>query len=385
MDLLIASALALVAFTEVWPGYLPSPERWGRVDWLLYGGPPLLALAGTLPLVVRRRYPVAVMLIIGYAAFAWDFLPGESTAAFLAMFVAVFSAGLYTSSRRRSVAGIAAFIAGAFGMWLVVASRPPGGLDVWLLLMFAFIGAIWLAGDVMRTRTLQARQLQEHAAELERRRELEVERAASEERMRIARELHDVVAHSMSVMVIQAAAALRVIDSQPEQAREAMRQVESTGRQAMAEMRRLLGVVRDGSRAQPTAPQPSLARLQELVDEFRAAGLPVTTRIEGEPRPLAPGLDVSAYRVLQEALTNAMRHAQASSVSVLLRYAADEIEISVTDDGGGPGAAAASERMGHGLVGMRERVALFGGELQAGAGSQGGFTVRARLPTGRSA
>lgn len=385
MDLLIASALALVAFTEVWPGYFPSPERWGRVDWLLYGGPPLLALAGTLPLVVRRRYPVAVMLIIGYAAFAWDFLPGESTAAFLAMFVAVFSAGLYTSSRRRSVAGIAAFIAGAFGMWLVVASRQPGGLDVWLLLMFAFIGAIWLAGDVMRTRTQQARQLQEHAAELERRRELEVERAASEERMRIARELHDVVAHSMSVMVIQAAAALRVIDSQPEQAREAMRQVESTGRQAMAEMRRLLGVVRDGSRAQPTAPQPSLARLQDLVDEFRAAGLPVTARTEGEPRPLAPGLDVSAYRVLQEALTNAMRHAQASSVSVLLRYAADEIEISVTDDGGGPGAAAASERMGHGLVGMRERVALFGGELQAGAGSQGGFTVRARLPTARPA
>lgn len=375
----------MVALGEVWPGHVPGPERWGRINWLVYAGPPLLALVGTVPLPWRRRYPVAVMLIIGYSALAWEFVPGESTANFLAMFIAIFSAGLYTTDRRRSTAGIAIFIAGALGFWLVDTASTPGagGIDVWLLFMFAFIGAIWLAGDVMRERTLRADDLARRAAELERRRALEVAAAAADERMRIARELHDVVAHSMSVMVIQAAAAVRVMDDQPERARDAMRQVESTGRLAMAEMRRLLGIVRHANGVDIRLPQPGLGRLNDLVDEFRTAALPVTARIVGQPQPLPPGLDVSAYRIVQEALTNAMRHARATSVEVVVRYSREAVEISVTDDGVGS-AAHTDDAIGHGLVGMRERVALFGGELEAGPRAEGGFAVRARLPAPRA-
>lgn len=372
----------LTALTEAWPGHVPSPERWGRVNWLVYAGPTILALTGTLPLAWRRRYPVVVMLLSGYSALAWDFVPGESTTAFLAMFLAVFSAGLYTTDRRRSGAGIAAFLAGALGLWsldLLFRGDPGGGIDLWLLFMLAFIGAIWLAGDAMRARILEARMLADRAAALERRREQEVAQAAGEERARIARELHDVVAHSMSVMVIQAAAAVRVMEDRPERARDAMRQVETTGRAAMAEMRRLLGIVRDGETGL-TVPQPGLGRLDELVDEFRSAGLPATARVLGEPRPLAPGLEVSAYRVIQEALTNAMRHAHATRVDIVLRYSPDTLEISVTDDGGGRSARGDDETTGHGLVGMRERVTLFGGQLEAGPRPEGGFAVSARLP-----
>lgn len=381
VDLLLAAGLALLALAEVWPSHVPAPERWGRINWLVYAGPPLLALAGTVPLALRRRYPMAVMLVIGYSALLWDLLPGESTAAFLAMFVAIFSAGLYTTDRRRSAAGIAIFIAGAFGFWIVDAALTPGeaAVDLWLLFMLGFIGAIWWAGDVMRERTVRAQELAERAADLERRRALEVAEAATDERMRIARELHDVVAHTMSVMVIQAAAAVRIMDDQPERAREAMRQVESTGRIAMVEMRRLLGIVRRANGTDSTLPQPGLARLDDLIDEFRAAALPVAARMVGQSRPLPPGLDVSAYRIIQESLTNAMRHAHATSVQVVVEYLPDAVEISVTDDGVGS-AVQTEDAIGHGLVGMHERVALFGGELETGPRAEGGFAVRARLP-----
>jgi signal transduction histidine kinase len=202
------------------------------------------------------------------------------------------------------------------------------------------------------------------------------------ERTRIARELHDVVAHSVSVMVVQAGAARKVLDKQPERASQAMASIESTGRQSLNELRRLLGMLRqaDGE-ATGRAPQPSIEHVETLVAQTREAGLPVTLEIEGFPRTLAPGVDLSAYRIVQEALTNTMKHAGPAHAEVRLCYGGEFLEVIITDDGrGADGEHATGANGGHGLVGMQERVSLFGGELHAGNRAGGGFTVRATLP-----
>jgi signal transduction histidine kinase len=243
---------------------------------------------------------------------------------------------------------------------------------------------IWLVGDTLRRRSVQMVELQQRADDFEREREEESRRAVAEERARIARELHDIIAHSVSVMVVQAAAGRRVLDSQPETARASLEAIETTGRQALAEIRRLLGVLRrDDGPDEALVPQPGLAHVEALVDEMRRAGLPVELRVEGEPGPLPPGVDVSAYRVVQEALTNTLRHAGPARVSVIVRYGPDDVEVEVSDDGHGSSAHPAPAG-GQGLVGMRERVALFQGDFEAGPRAGGGFAVRARLPIGSS-
>ena len=198
-----------------------------------------------------------------------------------------------------------------------------------------------------------------------------------EERARIARELHDVVAHSISVMVLQARGGRRVLESEPTDAREAFAVIESTGQQALDEMRRLVGMLRSGEKTLPLAPQPSLKEVGMLVEQVRAAGLPVQLDIEGEPRDLPPGVDLSAFRIVQEALTNALTHAGPARARVVLRYRADELELEISDDGTGDGSGSGS---GYGLVGMRERVSVYGGELQAGRQPGGGYALRVRLP-----
>ena len=227
-----------------------------------------------------------------------------------------------------------------------------------------------------------------HHAETSRRRAVEIEVEAAErtlsavleERTRIARELHDIVAHSMSVMVVQAGAAEQVVADDPEHAREALRQIRQTGTGALAEMRRLLSVLREPDDVGPLAPQPGLAAVEALVEEVRAAGLPITLTVSGEPRELPAGLDLTAFRIVQEALTNVRRHAAAASmVTVRLDFAGDNLRIDVRDDG--PGAAtAAGAGGGHGLIGMRERVQLYGGRLRAAALPGRGFQVTADLP-----
>jgi signal transduction histidine kinase len=198
----------------------------------------------------------------------------------------------------------------------------------------------------------------------------------AEEQARIARELHDVIAHNVSVIVVQAAAADDVFDVDPARAREALRSIEATGREAMGELRRLLGGVRAADESY--RPQPGLGRLDELVEQVRAGGLTVTVRVDGTPRPLAPGVDLSAFRIVQEALTNTLRHAAASRADVTVRYGPEAIDLEVRDDGIG-GGAPARDGSGHGLLGMRERAALTGGTLAAGPAPGGGFVVRARL------
>ena len=241
-------------------------------------------------------------------------------------------------------------------------------------------------------------------AQLAEEQELRSRWAVAAERSRIARELHDVVAHSVSVMVVQAGAARRTLAASPGQAATALGQIESTGRQALVELRRLLGLLRDDD-GQATdavlAPQPSLANLESLAAAAREAGLPVEVTVEGEPRPLPAGVDLSAYRIVQEALTNSLKHAGPARARVRVCYGREALEVQVTDDGlGGRSAARAGEGLvvvtvgpdgelqlpgrrdggGHGLIGMRERVALFGGALEAGADPGGGYRVAARLP-----
>jgi signal transduction histidine kinase len=257
-----------------------------------------------------------------------------------------------------------------------------GQLDTWLLFIFAFTTGIWLAGDTLRARTVEAREHEQRAGEMERQRAAALREAAAEERARIARELHDVIAHNLSVVVIQAGAAQRVLDEQPEVAREAMRQVETSGRVAMTEMRRLLGVLRRGDDEPLTVPQPGVASLATLLEDVRAAGLTVTLRTTGDDRPLPPGVDVSVYRIVQEALTNTLRHAQATRATVDIRYLPASVEIEIVDDGhGATDARWDTDGGGYGLVGMRERAGLFDGAFDAGPRTSGGFAVRVTLPT----
>ncbi|HYN51061.1 MAG TPA: sensor histidine kinase, partial [Thermoleophilaceae bacterium] len=209
--------------------------------------------------------------------------------------------------------------------------------------------------------------------------EEEARRAVGDERAHIARELHDVIAHSVSVIVVQAAAADDVFDERPDQARAALRSIERSGREAMTELRRLLGAVRPEVEARPPGPQPGLDRVEELAEPLRAAGLAVGVRREGDPAPLPAGVDLSAYRIVQEALTNTLRHARASRAEVTLSYGADSVELEVTDDGNGVSAADPCAP-GQGLMGMRERAALLGGTLEAGPLPRGGYRVHARLP-----
>ena len=203
------------------------------------------------------------------------------------------------------------------------------------------------------------------------------EAAIVEERGRIARELHDVVAHAISVIVLQARGGRRLHDSEPDETRGALDTIEHTGQQALVEMRRLVGLLRESDEELALAPQPTLSRLDHLVDQVRAAGLPVELSIEGEPIELPPGIDLSAYRIVQEALTNALKHAGPAQARVSLRYHPDGLEIEIADDGAG---TANGDSGGHGLVGIRERVSVYGGELDAGPQADGGFAVRARLP-----
>ena len=203
------------------------------------------------------------------------------------------------------------------------------------------------------------------------------EQAAAEERARIARELHDVVAHSVSVMVVQASGVRRLLKDEQHRERDALLSVEQIGRQALTEMRRMLGVMRTEPGELPSlAPQPGLQHLERLVAQVEEAGLPVTLRIEGERPELSPGIDLSAYRIVQEGLTNALKHSRGGHAEVIVRYDDDSVQLEITDDGIG----ANGDGPGHGLVGMRERVALYGGKLVAGPRDGGGFVLRAELP-----
>jgi signal transduction histidine kinase len=291
----------------------------------------------------------------------------EITAVGLFILLAVYNAAAHTSGRR-------AVIAGGLAVALYVADLAVDSEGIYVegIVFYALLwGAPWVAGRAVRRRRLSDRRAEQEKAR--------AQAAILEERARIARELHDVVAHAISVIVLQARGGRRVLDAEPADARDAFATIERTGRQALEEMRRLLGMLRASDEELALAPQPTLKELDRLVEQVRAAGLPVEVAIEGEPRELPPGVDLSAYRIVQEALTNALKHAGPARARVLLRYQANDLEVEIADDGPGTGDGSGS---GHGLIGMRERVSVYGGELQAGRRPEGGYALRARLPLG---
>ena len=337
-----------------------------------------LLLVQVLPLLWRRSHPSLVLLLVA-AAFATRVLLGFNPGiAGFGLLVAMYSVAAYDVGVRRLlfllVAGLG-FIAG-FVAFAVTGNPRSFAITVPSLI---FVAA-WLIGDYLRTRRAYVSQLEERAARLERERDQDRRLAADEERTRIARELHDVVAHDVSVIAIQAGAARAVQSTKPEAAAQALGLIETTARETLVELNRLLGVLRSGNGATPDrSPQPGIGQLASLVEGLRAAGLVVDARVDGEPRPLPPAVDLTAYRIVQEATTNVLKHARARRVDIRVHYTEAMLGLDIRDDGPGDGTDDASSS-GHGLIGMRERVALFGGELRAGRDPAGGFSVHARLP-----
>ena len=376
-DALLGLLVAAFAVPGLW--FVPAQidARFEEPDALAV----VLVLLSTLPLAFRRSRPLPTLTVVGAASVAVPALgyPDVHVGG-LSVIIALYSVAAHASRRDSVVA--AGFT--AVGVAIAVLSSP---IDVSLgsfIANYLVFGTAWILGDNLRTRRAYVAGLEERAERLERSRVEEARAAAAQERTRIARELHDVVAHNMSVMVIQAGAARRVLRRDPDGAAEALSSIEAVGRQALADMRRSLGVLREGDHdGFGTAPQPTVADLDRLVAQTTEAGLAVELAVEGCPRPLPPGVDLSAYRIVQEALTNALRHAGPASAIVQLRYEADSIELEVRDDGRGAAVAldaGAARQPGHGLVGMRERVQLFGGELRVGDRPGGGFRVWARIP-----
>ncbi|WP_432746245.1 sensor histidine kinase [Streptomyces sp. JH002] len=349
------------------------------------------ALTLTGALAVRRRAPEKALLVgiaAGLFQLAADVPPMPSDFVFLILVFTVASRPVRWASRLALGASLTA-------PGLASVRWPDSNEDslagtivstVFLTVMFLLA---WVLGDSLRTRRAYYAELEERAARLERERETQSRIAVAAERARIARELHDVVAHNVSVMVVQADGAAYVLDSHPEQCRTALATISGTGRQALTEMRRLLGVLRgDGAStatAQDYVPQPGVEQLAELVDQVRDTGLPVDFRISGTPRPLPSGVELTAYRIVQEALTNTRKHGGPDAgARVCLDYAGDALTVLAEDDGRGAQRELYEERgvdgLGQGLIGMRERVGMVGGELLAGPRPGGGFRISATLP-----
>jgi signal transduction histidine kinase len=340
------------------------------------------ALTGAiaLPLLARRRAPVVVLVLViavSYAGYARGPDVGGALQAWIALNVALYTVAAHCE-RARAIAGAA--IVAAFVLFFEIARLVEGGRVEDVVGEWLFLGGVWLLGRWVRQRRRRTEDLEEHAAVLEADRDARARAAVADERARIAREMHDSVAHSVSVMVLQAGAAEQVLTVAPERARASLVTIQDTGRDAIVELRRMLGVLRDTGGETSHDSQPSVDRLDALVEHVRSAGLAVELKVEGEPRPLPPGVDRSAYRIVQEALTNTLKHAGPARACVTLRYRAQALELEVLDDGRGAPSLGGG---GFGLVGMRERAALYGGSLDAGPRPGGGYALRARLPLER--
>jgi signal transduction histidine kinase len=316
----------------------------------------------------RRRAPLIVVVVVA-AAVSTASLLGYWPEFVIPLWIAVYSAAANCDRDRlaRVMVPVAVLTSAAIG----IGERSERGLN-WVQVLADLVVTFGVPLMLGRM-TFNRRRRVAHDRDLATREAVAAERAA------IARELHDIVAHHMSVMVVQAGAARAVGESDPAAASDALRQIEASGRTGLAEMRRLLGILKAEGNGDGRMPQPGLADLGKLVDSMRATGLAVDAIVEGSPRPLPPGVDLSAYRIVQEALTNALRYAGGASARVVVRYQSDALELEIADEG--PGTPGGQQRPGgHGLIGMRERAQLFGGEFVAGPRPGGGFLVRARLP-----
>jgi signal transduction histidine kinase len=374
LDVVLA---ALFADSAIHVAASSSSLRLSGTGWDVVRDVAIIVAAVALPF--RRRHPAVLVVILPAVGLALALQVEQP-------FVTLAALALYSltvaSPRRSSRVAL-----GLVAVVTLVAVLVGGGSGVGLIVVadLAVVAVAWLLGENTRGRQVSAAAAAEQAAEREIARDERAKRAVADERLAIARDLHDIVAHAMSVIAVRSGVARVVMDSRPEEAREALGAIETTSRQALQEMRLLVGVLRrgEGGNGSERSPAPGLDRLAELVTQAMDAGVDVTVEVDGDRRPLPDGADLSAYRIVQEALTNVVRHAGPTRARVRLVYLADAIVIEVVDDGGRrwdrlrPDPAGG----GHGLIGMRERVALYGGELNAGPHGHG-FEVRATIPTG---
>lgn len=330
-----------------------------------------------LPLLGRRRFPfgapASVWLLAAGLAFVDGRLVGFTNTAYAAGMVAAFMIGKLSDVRQGRL-GLALVLGGA----AIIVYHNPSHAAAGLLFSPLLFALGWVAGFAVRERAEQAEAAEVRAAQAERERDTATRIAVAEERARIARELHDIVAHAVSVMVLQVGAVRHKLPEARSEDREALRRVEQAGRTALAEMRRLLAAMRRDGDDVERAPQPGLDSLDVLLDQIDRAGVPVRLHIVGEPFALPPAIDLSAYRIVQEGLTNVLKHARATSADVTVHYQPDELRIEVRDNGAG--SSAVDTGLGHGLVGVRERVNIYGGDMTAGAINGGGYALRTRLP-----
>jgi len=368
VDQLVALVLLVGIELEVWLGS-SVPDR---VSAALAG----VVLSGAV--AFRRRRPLEVVLVIVAFMAVQAALAGPHklpVSAALAVLLVFYGLGAFAPEpKSRWVLGLAVVVTS-----IAQLTKPGGGISTAAAMEVFGVLAPWALGRTVRERGVHERGYRELAEQLDAGRDLHARTAAHGERARIARELHDVIAHSVSVMVIQAGGARMVMDYSPERAEASLRSVERAGREALAEMRRLLGVLDGDTDPRALAPQPGLADIDELLARTRASGLVADLRVDGEPAAVSPALDLCAYRIVQEALTNVIKHAAPARAEVRVRWGQDALELEISDDGRGPGTVNGASG-GHGIAGMRERAGLHGGSIDAGAGPGGGFTVRARLP-----
>jgi signal transduction histidine kinase len=337
-----------------------------------------------LPLLARRRYPFAAPAGLWVVAAVLSFVDGELVTFTASASIAGLAAAFLLGNLRDATLTRAGLVL-TLGSSALLIYNDPDHSAAELVFTPLLFGIGWLAGFALRERAEEAEAAERRAAQAEREREGAARIAVAEERARIARELHDIVAHAVSVMVLQVGAVRHKLPAELAADKDALGDVERAGRSALGEMRRLLGAMRDEHGDVALAPQPGLDGLDALAEGVGRAGLPVELHVQGESFPLPRAVELSAYRIVQEGLTNSLKHARAGHAYVTIRYAAEELEVEVADDGHGPVKSDGhghGHGHGHGLVGVRERVKIYGGEMSAGPGADGGFVLNARLPVG---
>jgi signal transduction histidine kinase len=374
-DLTITAAVGVGCTLEVW-----APRVFGSTHMT---GPRAAVFAAytvaVAALGVRRRFPLtSTIIIVAALSVEWlAFGAPEGFGVFATLVIAGYTVAAY-EDRPRALGGLAALLAAAV-IWSV-RDPVPANLRAHVVTAVWLSPVVmgWLLGAYLRTRRLYVRALHERADRAEREREEQAHAAVASERTRIARELHDILAHNVSVMVVQAEAADEMLQrDMPDRARAPVWKIQETGRAALTDMRRMLGILREADSGPALTPQPGIANLQMLLTQVRESGLPVELEVRGDPEPLPPGIDLSAYRIVQEALTNALKYAGPARACVVVHFAPGSLTLEIDDDGVG---SSATGNGGHGLVGMRERVAVFGGDVEAGPKRGGGYRVTARLP-----
>jgi signal transduction histidine kinase len=372
VDLLVA-LLLVTATLEVLVGR-GSPSAPQTTLWFVV---PAIAIL-VVPILARRRYPFAPaahwVLAVAIAFVDWRLIP-YAISIFVVGLVAAFLLGNLRDPRQAAI-GLVFVVAGP----AVVVYKIPGHSTAELIFIPLEFAISWVAGFALRERVEQAEAAEVRAAQAERERDAVARVAVAEERVRIARELHDVVAHAVSVMVLQVGAIRHKLPDPQAEDRDALRSVEQVGRTALNEMRRLLAAMRDEEDGLELSPQPGLDGLDALLEDIGRAGLPVRLHVEGDPVPLPRAIDLSAYRIVQEGLTNALKHARAKTADVTVCYRPDELQLDIRDDGRG---SSTSNGRGHGLLGVRERVKIYGGNMTAGTAPQGGFVLSTHLPLTR--